>query len=156
MVVTFICCIFVLNKTNNHTMNFSIEITERSEAISMLSDIYKDAYGMRPRTVYNYDAMSIADINAEIDVVHAVSMENMKEEKAHELRCETSFKELVQDTIGYGANTEKTALKWLLDGHLGGNEVDYFEIEGFLYHYGIMYTDYGKKIKPMLVAIYSN
>ena len=43
--------------------------TEKSEAISLLSDIYKDAYGFRPRTVYNYDAMSIDDINAEIDAI---------------------------------------------------------------------------------------
>ena len=130
--------------------------TEKSEAISLLSDIYKDAYGFRPRTVYNYDAMSIDDINAEIDEVHAVSMENMKQEEAHGLKCEVAFKELVQDTIGFGANDEKTALKWLLDGHLGDNEVDYFEIEGLLYHYGIMYTDYGKKVKTILVAIHSN
>lgn len=138
-------------------MTITITITtEKSEAIGLLSDIYKDAYGMRPRTVYNYDAMSIADINAEIDVVHAVSMENMKQEELHALKSEVAFKELVQDTIGYGANDEKTALKWLFDGHLGDNTVDYFEIDGFLYHYGIMYTEYGKKIQPMLVAIYSN
>jgi len=128
--------------------------TEKSEAISLLSDIYKDAYGMRPRTVYNYDAMTIADINAEIDEVHKISMENMRQEEAYALKCEVTFKELVQDTIGFGANTEKTALKWLFDGHLGDNEVDYFEIESFLYHYGIMYTNYGKKIKPILIEIY--
>tara|TARA_R110000772_G_scaffold245860_1_gene359430 strand:- start:233 stop:643 length:411 start_codon:yes stop_codon:yes gene_type:complete len=130
--------------------------TEKSEALSLLSDIYKDAYGCRPRGVYNGEAMSLEEINAEIDEVHATSMMNMKMEEAYALKCEVAFKELVQDTIGFGANDEKTALKWLFDGHLGDNEVDYFEIEGFLYHYGIMYTDYGKKVEAILVAIFSN
>ena len=148
--------ILIFVSTNNHTMTTTITSTEKSEAISMLSDIYKDAYGFRPRTVYNYEAMTVADVYAEIDEVHAVSMENMKQEEAYALIRETEFKALVQDTIGLGANTEKTALKWLLDGYLGDNEVDYFEIEGFLYHYGIMYSDYGKKVEAILVAIYSN
>lgn len=130
--------------------------TEKSEAISMLSDIYKDAYGMRPRTVYNYDAMSVEDVYAEIDVVHAVSLENMKREELHAAECDVVFAGLVQKTINLGAGDEKTALKWIYDGSGAGDEFDYFELESLLYQNGIMHTDYGKSIKAKLIAIYGN
>ena len=36
----------------------------RDNLISLISDLHKDARGFRPRGFYNYDAMSIADMQA--------------------------------------------------------------------------------------------
>ena len=36
----------------------------RDNLISLISDLHKDARGFRPRAMYNYDAMSIADMEA--------------------------------------------------------------------------------------------
>jgi hypothetical protein len=130
--------------------------TEKTEALSLLSDIHKDAYGYRPRGSYNVEAMTVENIQEEIDRLHELSMENMRQEEAYALLREVAFKELVQDTIGYGAGDEKTALKWLFDAYKGDAEVDHFEVESFLYHNGIMHTEYGKKVQPILIAIYGD
>jgi len=36
----------------------------RDNLISLISDLHKDARGFRPRGMYNYDAMSIVDMEA--------------------------------------------------------------------------------------------
>lgn len=130
---------------------------EKVEAMSMLSDIYKDAYGMRPRGVYNVEAMTVAEINAEIDFLHKISMENMEDEARVEAIRDEEFKALVQKTIDLGAGDEVTALKWLFDG--SGLKSEWFsfqDLEHFVWQYGILFTDYGKEIVEKLRLIYVN
>ncbi len=40
------------------------EAAERSYTIAIISDAHKDAYGFRPRDLYDYDAMSQAELDA--------------------------------------------------------------------------------------------
>ena len=39
-------------------------LSARDSLISLISDLHKDARGFRPGGMYNYDAMSIADMEA--------------------------------------------------------------------------------------------
>ena len=39
----------------------------RDNLISLISDLHKDARGFRPRGMYNYDAMSLADLDALVE-----------------------------------------------------------------------------------------
>lgn len=134
------------------TEQFMIDNPEKSEAYSFLSDMYKDAYGIRPRGVYNVEAMSLEDIQAEIDVCHEVVYDNMEREAIEEANAEWLFQALVDKTIKLGASDEKTALKWLFEATLDNpSEVSYFDVEGFLYQNGIMHTEYGKKVQKILL-----
>ena len=39
----------------------------RADLIDLISDVHKDARGFRPRGMYNYDAMSLADMRALVE-----------------------------------------------------------------------------------------
>ena len=126
---------------------------EKVEAMSMLSDIYKDAYGSRPRGIYNVEAMTVAEIYHEIDELHKISMENMEQEAIWEAMKVEEFKTLIAETIKLGADDEKTALKWLFDA--SGIEVWSFQdVEHFVWQYGILFTDYAKHILTVLTELY--
>ena len=132
---------------------------EKVEAMSFLSDCYKDAYGIRPRGVYNVEAMTIDDINAEIDRVNVIVSDNMELEAIEESNADWEFQTLVEKTIKLGAGDEKTALKWLFDAHIAERnivEVDYMDIEHFVWGYGIMFTEYGKRIINIVKQPYMN
>lgn len=136
-------------------MNIS---TEKSEALSFLSDSYKEAYGHRP-TLSNYLHMSIEDIDVEIDELNAISFDNMEREAIAEENADWTFQALVSKTINLGAGDEKTALKWLFDASIAERnivEVDYMDIEHFVWAYGILFTEYGKRVINIVKKPYMN
>ena len=62
----------------------------RADLIDLISDVHKDARGFRPRGMYNYDAMSLADLEslvgrlsqeahdrAEADRLEAIELDRM-------------------------------------------------------------------------------
>jgi hypothetical protein len=128
--------------------------TEKDEAISMHSDQYKDAYGIRPR-FYNWDAMSVEEIYAEIDKLQVIIERQMAEEKIWERANVVAFNELIEKTIGLGAGNRETALRWLFDGateEFSG----YMDYEHFIYQQGIMHTKEGDAVIQELIEIYKN
>ena len=42
-------------------------LSARDDLISLASDLFKDANGFRPRGIFNWDAMSIADLEDLVD-----------------------------------------------------------------------------------------
>lgn len=125
---------------------------EKIEALSLLSDIHKDAYGFRPRN-YDFEAMTLQDILDETERVYAVSLEEMKAQKEADKVSIKRFKELLVKTIGLGAKTFDKALEWLFDGS-GIERDEPYGVEEFLYRYDIdMYTTYGHIIKKRLENI---
>jgi len=132
---------------------------EKVEAMSFLSDCYKDAYGFRPRGVYNVEVMTIDDINAEIDRVNVIVSDNMEREAIAEENAVWEFQALVSKTIKLGAGDEKTALKWLFEANLAERnitEVDFMDIEHFVWAYGILFTEYGKRVINIVKQPYMN
>lgn len=51
----------------NTEYTFKNELDEKESFYSVLSDVYKEKYGLRPRGIYNFDKMSLQDIKNEID-----------------------------------------------------------------------------------------
>jgi len=125
--------------------------TELSEAYSMLSDMHKDAYGFRCRT-YRSD-LTIKEIHEEFDKLQVVIKRNIEEERLWEMEQEMAFKLLLQKTIQLGAGDEQTALRWIVEGEIEDTR-DYFEIESFLYRYGMMHTEYGRIIKQRIIHMF--
>ena len=134
------------------------EISEKLEAISMLSDIYKDVNGIRPRGVYDLDAMTLDEIYAETESLYVVCSEQMESERVYQEACVELFKSLVNKTIILGAGDEKTALKWLFDAHVDvvDGRVDYFDFEQFLFNNGIINTKYGEEVLKVIKEPYVN
>lgn len=126
--------------------------TLKSEALSFFSDHYKMAYGIRPMLT-SYASMSIEELNNEIDEVSEVITDNEEREYLQEGIDLYVFEALVNKTIKLGANDEKTALKWIFDGYLAERniiDVNFFDIEHFLYSHGIMHTEYGKRVLTII------
>lgn len=103
----------------------------------IFSDLYKDAYGFRPR-------MDLRDHTAkELDALWRSTAEAqgraMREEKARESRAVAAFDALVDETIALGAGDYPTAVRWLLDA--GGDEFHTpwgsYDLGYFLWHHGI-------------------
>lgn len=126
--------------------------TLKSETLSFLSDHYKMAYGIRPM-LSSYASMSIEALNNEIDNLSEVIDDNQEREYLQEGIDLYTFEALVDKTIKLGANDEKTALKWIFDGYLAERNIDkvnFFDVENFLYSYGIMHTKYGTRISTII------
>ena len=125
--------------------------TERTELIGMISDTYKDLHGFRPRTVYDFDSMSIQDLEAELDSLSDELSKDMEAERVWREEKVVEFKQRVQSVINMGAGDEDTAIRWMFDLTDG----DYFEFEGILYREGIMFTEYGESLKKRAMALLS-
>ena len=59
----------------------------------------------------------------------------------------------VQDIIDLGAGDRATALRWMLQGDQGDEELDLYAIEWFTMSRGIDYTDTGRKVEKELLQI---
>jgi hypothetical protein len=126
--------------------------TEREEAISIYSDQYKSAYGIRPRN-YNWDAFTLEEIYAELDSIQVIIDRQIVEEEIWERASVVAFNELIEKTISLGAGNRETALRWLFDGateEFSG----YMDYEHFIYQQGIMHTKEGDAVIQELIEIY--
>jgi len=110
-------------------------------------DLYKDVYGIRPRG-FDFSAMSMEEMenwNGELISQLKVVME---EEEEMDRVAVGDFKSLIERTIELGAGDRKTALRWLMSDY---NNLQ--DIEHWLWDHGILFTDYGRKIKSEIVEV---
>lgn len=89
-----------------------MEYSYKDSLIDAISDTYKDVYGIRPRS-YNWDAMSVADLSAELDMLDAQLAFEIESDKARQAASTAEFEALVAKTIEMGARDRATALRWL-------------------------------------------
>lgn len=139
------------------TTTLNSEAVLRSEALSVLSDFYKDVHGVRP-ILSSYDHLTIDEIYTECDKYNAEAYDNMIREEIQAEADAYTFQALIANTIQMGASDEKTALKWIWDGYHGADEeveIDSVSIDLFLWYYGIIHTPYGREIKEKML-FYSN
>lgn len=114
---------------------FTVEQYERESLISYISDAHKDAYGFRPRGYYDYDSMTMSELEAVADQLSEAVTCAIEEEKAREARAVAEFEALIAETIELGANDRATAIRWICDGIDHGGDL------GFVcYHYGLPYS----------------
>jgi hypothetical protein len=144
--------IFVLSITIKPNM---MTISEREETIGMMSDMFKDAYGCRPRG-YNFNAYTDAQLNEEIDSLQAVIEGNIKEEEIAERANVRAFNELLSKTVELGAGDRKTALRWLYDGSGNTDDMGVNPWENFVWEHGMLFTAEGTGVVKELEEIYAN
>jgi hypothetical protein len=87
-------------------------------------DMYKDAYGIRPRHM-NLEAMTEADFEAEFKILGEVIEREAAIRKESELKAEVDFEMRVQSIISCGAKDRAMALRWIHEAE-GTNGDDEF------------------------------
>lgn len=114
----------------------------RDDVISCISDTYKSVNGIRPRWM-DFSDWSFEEMGDYLTELQEQAEKQAIEEEKWEAEQVELFKQLVDRYINeFGAGSEETALKWILDG-----EGKFFNpqcVEGMLYRYGILFTEYGK------------
>ena len=117
--------------------------------IEIFSDLYKDAYGHRPRNHPFYwaddaEKQQIWDRVVE-DVNDAIRREREEAEAAV-----VEFETLVAKTIDLGAGDRETALRWLTSTEDFYHQQD---IEHWVWKHGILFTDAGRLLLEALKNI---
>jgi len=128
--------------------------SERSETISIISDVYKDVNGIRPRN-YNWDAFTDKELTEFLDDLHKEADKQYWEMRTEQAKSELKFMKLINDTIASGAGNRETALRWIIQGYDNGH-IDGWTIDGLLIQNNIDYTKYGFKIKAELEKVVQN
>ena len=88
-------------------------------------DMYKDAYGVRPRGV-DTSGWSESDFMAEFDTLaKVIEAEEIARKEAEAIAVE-KFEQHVTNTICMGARDRETALRWIMDASTASGDWEYF------------------------------
>lgn len=120
-------------------------MSEKDQLLQYVSDMYKSAYGVRPRGFY--DDHSVEQLKVLLDDLSATADEVYEQEQKQEQANIVAFENLIAETISNGAGNRKTALRWLLD--------DEYDVGYFAYMNGFdQYTKVGLAlIKELEVVV---
>ena len=88
-------------------------------------DMYKDAYGVRPRGI-DTSSWTEADFEAEFEVLGRAIEREEADRKERESQATVKFEQHVTNTICMGAKDRATALRWIMDASEAGGDWEYF------------------------------
>ena len=118
----------------------------------IISDLYKDVYGVRPREAFyaDWNNCTPAEKQKTWDEYCDTVEQQIAEQKIREATCIARFEDRIKDVIGLGAGDRTTALRWISQ-----QETFYHiqDVEHFVWEQGILFTDYGKALIKELDAI---
>jgi hypothetical protein len=101
------------------------DLTPLEQARETYWDMYKDAYGVRPRGV-DTTGWSLEYFEAEFKVLGEAIDASEKERKEDEARAIVRFEDHVQNLMHTGTNREQV-IDWLMRREeIAGNDYDYF------------------------------
>ena len=100
------------------------ELTLLEQAHCTYSDMYKDAYGFRPRN--DVSAWTLADFEAEFQVLQRQIREDMAREEREQAESVAKFEQHVVNTMCMGAHDRETALRWIMDASTAEGDWEYF------------------------------
>jgi hypothetical protein len=88
-------------------------------------DMYKDAYGVRPRGI-DTSAWTLEQFDAEFKILgRAIEQEEIARTQA-EAEATAKFEQHVTNTICMGAGDRETALRWIMEASNAGGDWEYF------------------------------
>jgi hypothetical protein len=125
------------------------DMTAYTYAEELFSDFHKDAYGFRPRGHEFYTATPAR--KQEIwDNVQQAFLQRQVEEAEEEARALREFEAEIASIIEAGAGDRTTALRWMTEEDTFYHSQD---IEHWVYHQGILFTDAGRALVEELKSI---
>jgi hypothetical protein len=114
-----------------HTKEHKMEALKTWEEMTVLEqmqcqywDMYKDAYGIRPRHM-NLEAMTEADFEAEFKILGEAIEREAAIRKESEFKAEVVFAMRIQNLLVTGARDRAMALRWIHEAE-GTNGDDEF------------------------------
>jgi len=111
------------------------EMSELEQAQCTYWDMYKDAYGVRPRGI-DTTAWTLADFDREFEHLAKVIDAEETQRLANEAEAVKKFEQHVINTICMGARDRETALRWIMDASSAEGDWEYFcFLNGLPYHY---------------------
>lgn len=90
----------------------NVNINKREELLSTISDMYKDAFGVRPHGMFN--EYSEQELLEEIDRLQAEVEEAIEHEQKTDALLIAKFNDEVATFIQQGAANRFTAIRWML------------------------------------------
>jgi len=100
------------------------EMTALEQAQCTYWDIYKDAYGVRPRGV-DTSTWTLEDFEAEFKLLGTIIEQENTARKEAEAEAIAKFEQHVMNTICMGARDRETALKWIMDASTANGDWEY-------------------------------
>ena len=110
------------------------EMTVLEQMQCQFWDMYKDAYGVRPRGI-DTTSWTEADFEAEFQMLGKVIEQEDIARKEAEAEATAKFEQHVTNTICMGARDRATALRWIMDASQADGDWEYFCFLNGL-HYG--------------------
>ena len=99
------------------------ELTPLERAHEIYSDMYKDAFGFRPRNdVSNW---TLEDFEKEFEELSRVIRADMQREEEEQKRSVADFEVRVAATIAAGAKDRETAIRWIDVAEDAGGDREY-------------------------------
>jgi hypothetical protein len=100
------------------------EMTDLEQACETYWDMYKDAYGVRPRWI-DTTKWTLADFDAEFASLATAIEQAEVERKAAEAEAIVKFEDRVLNLMHTGTCRERV-IAWLMDAEGANGDVDYF------------------------------
>ena len=111
------------------------DMTDLEQAQCTYWDMYKDAYGHRPRGV-DTSTWTLADFEQEFAGLGSVIQREEVARKVAEDEAIEKFEQHVLNTICMGARDRETALNWIMDASNANGDWEYLCYDlGLPYHY---------------------
>jgi hypothetical protein len=111
------------------------DMTDLEQAQCTYWDMYKDAYGHRPRGV-DTSTWTLADFEQEFASLGSVIQREEADRKVAEDEAIEKFEQHVLNTICMGARDRETALNWIMDASNANGDWEYLCYDlGLPYHY---------------------
>ena len=101
------------------------EMTVLEQMQCQFWDMYKDAYGVRPRGI-DTTSWTEADFEAEFQMLGKVIEQEDIARKEAEAEATAKFEQHVTNTICMGARDRTTALRWIMDASQADGDWEYF------------------------------
>jgi len=100
------------------------EMSALEQAQCQYWDMYKDAYGVRPRGI-DTSTWTLEDFDAEFEVLGKAIDREEADRKEREAEAMTKFEARVADLIGSGAGDRETAIRWIHDAEDTNGDEEY-------------------------------
>jgi hypothetical protein len=100
------------------------ELSELEQAQATYWDMYKDAYGVRPRGV-DTSGWTVEDFRNEFEYLGAVIEAADKDRKEAEASATVVFEQRIQSLIQLGAKDRATAMRWIHEAEETNGDDDY-------------------------------
>ena len=100
------------------------ELTQLEQARELYWDMYKDAYGVRPRGI-DTSTWTLEQFEAEFEGLGVAIEREETARKAAEAEAIDKFERHVVNTICMGAGNRETALRWIMDASNANGDWEY-------------------------------